>query len=59
MDIAGAEFKRYFIFWYTRSRIAEQSDNENNGQRKRYKRHFADVSATPVTIISAFAIELQ
>ena len=29
--------------------------NENNGQRKRYKRHFADVSVTSVTIISTFA----
>ena len=32
---------------------------ENHSQRQRYKRHFADVSVTPATIISAFAIELQ
>jgi len=32
---------------------------ENHSQRQRYHRHFADVSATLVTIISAFAIELQ
>jgi len=33
--------------------------NENHGQRKRFKRHIANVSITPVIIISALQIELQ
>jgi len=33
--------------------------NENHGQRKRYKRHIANVSITPVIIISALQIEVQ
>jgi len=32
------------------------SFHENHGQRKRYKRHFADVSVTPATIISAVVV---
>jgi len=40
--------------WYTK-RSAEKPYNENNGQRKRYKRRFADVSVNPVIIIGAFA----
>ena len=32
---------------------------ENHSQRQRYKRQFVEVSVTLVTIISAFAIELQ
>jgi len=31
--------------------------NENHGQRKRYKRHIANVSITPVVIISALQID--
>jgi len=33
--------------------------NGNHGQRKRYKRHIANVSIIPVIIISALQIELQ
>jgi len=33
--------------------------NENHGQRKLYKWHIANVSITPVNIISALQIELQ
>jgi len=37
-------------------KLYRQPYNENNGQRKRYKRHFADISVTPATVINAFAI---
>jgi len=39
--------------------IKHPPDNENHGQRKRYKRHIANVSITPVVIISAWQMELQ
>ena len=41
------------------SRVIFLLYNENHGQWKRYKRHIANVSITPVIIISALQIELQ
>jgi len=41
------------------TRVDIYCHNKNHGQGKRYKRHIANVSMTPVIIISALQIELQ
>jgi len=43
--------------WYTKSGSDKCPYNENHGQWKRYKRHIANVSITPVIIISALQID--